>query len=215
MPRPSLPITWPIWNLMMSPGLQLQFSLISSYAGSKTDRVTLLSCRTQAFLMALSSTSLSEPCYTFIHSWLLSMVWLVGLVLAKLQTGRLKIALFEAMFFRNKITINDDSVWVTHVDAHGKGLFSDETAWNQGTKGGFSIACIRHSNTFNLRDLAQCKGLLVFEGSEGTTTRLVTSTKSWPMSLAVGETVSHGALPLLFLKDWLYSLDLWIFQSCP
>lgn len=102
------------------------------------DRVTLLSCRTQAFLMALSSTSLSEPCYTFIHSWLLSMVWLVGLVLAKLQTGRLKIALFEAMFFRNKITINDDSVWVTHVDAHGKGLFSDETAWNEGTNGGFS-----------------------------------------------------------------------------
>lgn len=58
------------------------------------------------------------------------MAWLFSLPLAKLQTGILKIVLSEAMNFKNKITINDDAVWVAHVDAYDKGLFSDETAWN-------------------------------------------------------------------------------------
>lgn len=40
------------------------------------------------------------------------------------------------MKYRNKIMINNGTVWVTQIDAHDKGLFSDDTAWNQATNGG-------------------------------------------------------------------------------
>lgn len=143
----------------------------------------LLSCRTQGISHSSVQYSLNELHYTFIHSWLLSGAWLFGLALAKLQMRRLKIALFGAMNFRNKIVISDDTVWVTHVDTYGEGLFSDGTYWwlfHQDTTLLPNSPLYQTQQHIHPQRLGQVsKGLLILD-SEGTTTRLVTPTKSWP-----------------------------------
>ena len=63
----------------------------------------------------------------FLILGLLPMVWLLGLALRKLQTGRLKTLLFRAMNYGSKLSGS------THVEGHGKNPFSDEIDWNKTT----------------------------------------------------------------------------------
>lgn len=94
------------------------------------------------------------------------------------------------------------TIWITHIDVHGRGQYSDKNVQNQAAYPGCTIRtaaiatwvhqCTRHGNTSTI-----IKGLYVSE-AEGITPLwwLMTPAQNRPVCLAVKEDTLHGALAL-------------------
>lgn len=83
----------------------------------------------KAVFIPLASTFFHETCISA-DPWPIASSLAIWSATWKLQIGRLKIALSEAVNYGTKLQLLKIAR-ISHVDAHNKGLFSDEAHWNQ------------------------------------------------------------------------------------
>lgn len=128
----------------------------------------------KAVFIPLASTLLHETCISA-DPWPIASSLAIWSATWTLQIGRFKIALSEAVNYGNKLQLLKIS-WISHVDAHNKGLFSDEAHWNQASDwacAAQSCHCRLDPSSYQLWhtsviNWAQSKGFYVFD-AEGTT----------------------------------------------
>lgn len=103
-----------------------------SYTALKTNMVTLLSRKIQGVFLVLPVLFLMN-CVIVLLALAMPIAQIFGLPVVKgdWQIKEFPLGVHE---IQKQITAAVQTIWVTHVNAHGKELFSDKIEWNEATE---------------------------------------------------------------------------------